>query len=827
MLKTVISVLTQVLLFTCFVTIELSGQRPGGQRPGGGQGRALTLSGSVIDQETNAPLEFATISVYSLEDSTLVGGGITDLTGLFEVSITTPRAYAVVEYISYASITQRLEINREQIRANQGKIKLEPFKLAPAGVELEGVTVRAEKSETQFSLDKRVFNVGKDLANQGGSAADILDNVPSVTVDIEGAVSLRGSDGVRILIDGKPSGLANQDNTNGLQSIPSNLIESVEVITNPSSRYEAEGMAGIINIVLKKDKGSGFNGSFDVNLGAPLSTGIGANLNYRKGKVNWFANYGLNYRTGPGSGTSFQEQLIDGMQKFQTIDRSMNRTGLNNSIRFGFDFLPNEKETLTGAFLYRNSDDNNDGLLVYEDFTGTFPDGLTTITERTDDEREDESNLEYSLNFTKQFSSRKHTWTTIMQYQDNLESEGSDLVETVTFGEEIPQLLQRSNNDEGEKQWLFQTDFKMPLWDGKGNMELGARASFRDIDNDYLIEEQVNGVFEKLDNLSNTFEYDENVLAVYSQLGNETGKFSYQLGLRAEYSDVTTNLLQTNEVNARNYFNLFPSSFLNYKITPANSLQANYSRRIRRPRFWDLNPFFTFSDNRNTFGGNPNLDPEFTDSYELNFISFWDNLTVSTGIFYRHTKDIIQRILEFNPDGTTNRMPQNLGTGDDTGAEFTVQYSGLKWLRIDANANLFRQQIDVNNAEGLSNTDNFTWNARVTPRLKISSLSDLQIRFNYRAPRQSVQGTNRGIASLDLGWNYDILSNQATVTLSVRDLLNSRRRQGTTIGDNFFRESEFQWRARSVNLAFNYRINQKKKRQRPSRDGGNFEGGEF
>ncbi len=815
-----------VLLATFLLTFSLEAQRPGGNQVGR-QAPQITVLGSIVDQGSNLPLEFATISLFSQKDSSLLSGGLTDLDGKFEISTRPGPQYAVIEFISYAPLTMEVPFDRETIKANKGKIDLGAIALNNAGIELEGVTVRAEKSETQFSLDKRVFNVGKDLANQGGSAEDILDNVPSVSVDQEGTVSLRGSEGVRILVDGKPSGLAGADNANGLRAIPANLIESVEVITNPSSRYEAEGTGGLINIILKKDKGSGFNGSFDINGGYPDRAGIGANVNYRKGKVNWFANYGLSYRTGPGSGLSYQEQTRDGVKYIQDIIQERNRSGINNSIRLGMDFLANDKETFTGAFLYRVGKDDNNASVTYQDYVGTIS-NLTATTVRSDIEEEHESNLEYSLRYTKEYSSRNHTLQAVVQYQDNIEDEGSDFLEKRTFGTPTDDLIQQSANEESEKEWLFQVDFKKPVFEDKGNFEIGVRSSIREIKNDYEVLQFKDGIGISLPGLTNMFNYDEDVNAIYSQYGHEFGKFSFQVGLRAEHSHVLTELIQTNEVNDRNYFNIFPSAFLNYKFSDANALQANYSQRIRRPRFWDLNPFFTFSDSRNTFAGNPNVNPEFTDSYEVNFLSYWDDLTISSGIFYRHTTDVIQRILEFNEDGTTNRQPQNLGIGDDTGFEFTLQYSGLKWMRLDANANLFQQKIDVQNAEGLNNTKNFTWQARVTPRFTLWKGSDLQVRFRYRAASQGVQGTRDPMALLDLGWSLDLLENSATITLGVRDLFNNGRYKGTTIGTNFFRESEYRRRVRSYNVAFNYRINQKKKRGgRPQGGGGDTGGGEF
>ena len=816
-----------LLALTLFITSDLIAQRnTRGQRGQGGERPEITIKGIVVDQSTGNPLEFATVSLFSKRDSSLVGGGLTELDGTFSLTAKIGPMRAEIEYISFEKLViDDVPFDRDAIRSGNRIIDMGTIQMSSSTELLEEVEIVAEKSETQFSLDKRVFNVGKDLANQGGTAEDILDNVPSVTVDIEGAVSLRGSSGVRILIDGRPSGLAGGDNANGLRSIPANMIDKVEVITNPSARYEAEGMAGILNIVLKKQKGGGFNGSFDLNGGYPASAGVGANVNYRKDKVNWFANYGLRYRESPGSGYYNQSQERDNDLFIQQQVSERNRTGLSNSIRFGIDYFPREKETITGSFLYRSSDEDNLASLTYNDFLNS-PDNLVTTTLRTDDEREEESNLEYSINYNKEYSSRKHTLNATLQYRDKKESEFSDFFENVTFStvSDIPDVIQKSENEEGEMNVLFQLDFTRPLEGEDHQYELGIRSNLRDIDNDYAVSQLEDGDFVNLVGLSNNFEYDEDVHALYGIYGRKFGKVGMQAGLRAEQSHVVTSLLQTNEINDRNYFGLFPSMHLNLEITEGNAVQVSYSRRIRRPRFWDLNPFFTFSDSRNTFSGNPNLDPEYTDSYEIGNIKYFESGTISGSFFYRRTTDVIQRILEFRPDGTTNRQPENLAERDDYGLELTFQYSGLKWWRVDGNANFFRSITNGQNLDDGLQADTYTWFARMTNRFTFWDDSNLQLRLNYRAPRETTQGKTKSITSIDIGFSKD-LSKDVTMTLGVRDLLNSRKRRGETIGDGFFRESEFQWRARSANLAINYRINQKKKRSRGG-DRGGFEGGE-
>ncbi len=823
-------------LFILLAGLDSYAQRPGsGQgRPGGGERPEIEIKGKILEASTGTPLEFANVAIFSKRDSTVLAGGLTDAKGEFLIKSRPGKLYAVVEFMGYERyVIDPVPIDREKMMAGDRSIDLGEIRLGDNGVELAEIEVRAEKSETQFSLDKRVFNVGKDLANKGGTAEDILDNVPSVTVDVEGQVSLRGSEGVRILVDGKPSGMAASDN---LRQIPANMIDKIEVITNPSARYEAEGMAGIINIILKKDDRSGFNGSFDVTGGFPAVAGLGANLNYRKGKINWFLNYGLNYRRGPGGGNLYQEiEQTDSLEQPLPLFvseqvREMCRGGLRNNVRAGIDYYISEKDVLTGSFLYRISDEDNFTTLTYDDYlVSASPENLTNQTIRTDDEIEEESSLQYSLNYRKEFSNRNHFLNLSAQYEDELEKESSilDQDSLTAEGLRFDQINQRSANEEGQRRWQIQADFNRAI-SRDHKYEIGFRSSLRNIANSYLVEQQASDAsWFNLAGLSNDFNYDEYIHAAYAQYGNKFNKFSFLAGLRGEYSIVNTELVQTNKVNDRAYFNLFPSLFLSYEITEGNSIQTSYSRRVRRPRFFDLNPFFTYSDNRNFFSGNPNLDPEFTDSYEINYLKIWEKATLSSGVFYRHSTGVIQRIRQLLDDGTFQTQPENLSVRDDVGLEFNIAYSGLKWLRFTTDLNFFRSVTEGTINEGLANeqsfnAETFTWTARNTARFSFWN-SDLQLRMNYRAPRQGAQSKYKSITSLDVGWSRDFLkSKDLTLTLSVRDVFNSRKRRYETVDDDFYNVGEFQWRARMGSITASYRINQKKKRGRP---GGGYQGG--
>ena len=782
------------------------------------------VKGKVVDFNSQLPLEYATVTLFEQKDSSMVTGAITDETGGFLLETTFGRYYAQIEFLAYKKvIIDNIALTREEPVINLGIIPLEPDSKM-----LDVVEVRAEKSQMQLSLDKRVFNVGKDLANSGGTAADVLDNVPSVTVDVEGNVELRGSGGVRILVDGKPSGLVGISNSDGLRQIPANLIDRVEVITNPSARYEAEGMAGIINIVLKKDRSQGFNGSFDLTAGTPDEYGVALNLNYRRDRFNFFTNYGLRYRKGPGTGTQYQEFYLNDTTTFITNQVSnRSRGGLSNSVRFGADYFFSTTSILTTAFNFRYSDDNNFNKIAYQDYLNDL-NHPTGITYRTDDETEKEPNLEYSLTYKKLLDRDGHEFTADFRYQDNTEEENSDFIEENydAFGVSKIEadLHQRSGNKEIQKNMIFQTDYVRPF-SKEGKFEAGLRAGLRDINNDFKVEQEYgDGNWETLAGLSNDFIYEENIYAAYTSLGNKLDKFKWQVGLRSEYSDVYTELVVDDSINDRQYFNFFPSIFMGYELSEKNSMQVSYSRRIRRPGFWELNPFFTYSDARNFWSGNPNLNPEFTDSYEVGYLRYFDKGSLTSSVFYRHTKDVVERIRTQTSDTSSFTQPVNLATQNDYGLEFTFSYDPFKFWRLNGNANFFRSVTEGEYQEQVFDADTYTWFGRLSSRLTIKKNLDFQVNFNYRAPRKTTQGESKALWHIDPALSMDVLNGNGTLTLSVRDVFNTRRRRYITEGDNFYTEGDWQWRARQTTLTFSYRLNQKK--QREGRNGGGFEGGE-
>ncbi len=687
------------------------------------------------------------------------------------------------------------------------------------GVDTLGeVIVIGEKSSMQLALDKRIFNVGKDLANAGGSALDILMNIPAMSVDPEGNVRLRGSDNVRILIDGKPSGLVSFKGGSGLQQLPANMIERVEIITNPSARYEAEGMAGILNIILKKEKRQGFNGSLEVIGGDPANFGGAANLNYRHKKVNFFINYSIAYRKPKGKSNLYQESYNNDTLAILEQNNDYLIKGLNNNIRGGIDYFFNENSVLTGSYLFRRSDANRITDLRYKDYLFNTS-GKPSLSARKQDENEEEPNSEYTVTYKRTFKEKDHELVAEMKYLDNWESSDQNFMHYF-FNDDGAEnvgrrILQHSLNDESEKQYLAQLDYVRPMFKS-GKIETGFRTSFRDMTNDYIVTQKNDeGQDIPLPGLDNLFFYDENIHAVYGIVANKLKRISYQGGLRAEWTDVKTILRETNEINPRRYMNLFPSAHFTYNLPDENAIQLSYSRRVRRPFYNELSPFFTFSDSRNYFAGNPDLNPEFSDVMEIGHLKTFDKGSIASSVYYRYTDGKIQSIRTVDGNGNATTIPYNLISEQAYGLEFITNYTPFSWWKMDVNVNFFRANIDGSNIVKEYKTTTNTWFARQTSRFSFPKYLDFQLRVNYEAPRNTVQGRQLSLTYADISASRDVLKGKGTINLNILDIFNSRWSRYITEGANFFSRGEYQSRRRQVNITFSYRIKQLKSAQSP------------
>lgn len=780
------------------------------------------VKGKVVDKSTRIGLEYATVMVYKLPDSAFIVGGITGKDGQFDLKLKPGKYFLSIQFLGYNTVkTDFIEVKKGNLLTDLGSFIIEPDQRM-----LDQVEVIAEKSTMEMTLDKKVFNIGKDISSKAGNAVEVLENIPSVTVDIDGNVSLRGDDGVRILIDGKVSGMAGINSRDALRSLQADMIDRIEVVTNPSVRYDAEGTSGIINIVLKKDRKQGFNGSVDATLGYPLQYGIGINTNYRLRKFNFFANYAYNYRERIGSGDNYKEIYNEGTYiTNQHSARDRNSSG--NTIRFGTEYFFNASSSISGSLMYRLSHDKSISTITYYDYNPNSD--LVNHSERKEDQAERDPNLEYAINYKKQFKRKDQSLTAGVQYFNNNETENGDINESYfppnTLGY-VP-VFQKSMNDQFESNFQGQADYYHPF-QGKARLEAGFKLQMRQIDNNYEVSEKdSSGSYVNLERFTNHFNYDETIYAAYLLFGDDRGRFSYQFGLRSEYSDILTHLQETNEKSGNTFFDVFPSAHFTFKITETDHFQISYSRRIRRPEFMQLNPFHSYSDNRNIFTGNPELKPVYTDAFELGYIRYWEKANLNFNTYYRKSKDVFQRIESIDSTGITFVKPQNFAKNDSYGAELIGSFTGIKWLNLNGNLNFFRTITEGDIGERHYKADSYSWSGRANAKFNIAKGIDIQLTGNYQAAAKTPQGKRKPMWFTDLGASKDIIKGKGTLTLNVRDVFGSRRHAFESFDDNFYSRTEYKWGTTVVSLNFNYRINQAKKKNQDRQQGGEEGGMEF
>ena len=794
-----------ILILVSFFTVTLSAKNYD-------PSEKISILGKVIDKETQQPLEYATIVVKSLNGE-IVTGGITDINGLFEIQVARGTYNISVEFISFKTFTLlNKEINKT---TDLGLISLEMDAEALGEVE-----IIAEKSTVEIRLDKKIYNVGKDMTVKGGSASDVLDNVPSVTVDVEGNVSLRGNENVRILINGKPSGLVGLSGTDALRQLPADAIEKVEVITSPSARYDAEGTAGILNIVLRKGKAQGFNGSITANAGNPDNFGASVNVNYRTKKANFFNSTGYNYRNAPGNSsaktTYFDENgLISSYRDEKTTyDRENNRFNTT----FGIEYFLSDKSSLTGTVLYRKSDGEDISINTNKLFDANY--NLDSSYERVENEDETDETIEYSLNFTQNFKTDGHKLIVDFQYGKN--NEDSNAI--ININDE------RNSTDEESKDILVQADYVLPIGEN-AQFEFGFKADLNDLTTDYLVEDYDENTNQFVNNtdFSNTLDFKQDVYAVYSQYGKKINKFSYLLGLRAETTDRKINLLQTDEVYNKKFTELFPTVNLGFEFNDTESLTLGYSKRLRRPRSWFLNPFESRTSETYIRKGNVNLDPTYTNSFDLGYLKRWEKFTLNSSIYYQHAVNNIEMVqtedirdIDGVPTLVIIRNPINLSSQDRYGFEFTTNYTPFKWWKLNNSFNFFKSVTD-GEFDGISyDADDVSWFTRMVSRVTLPGGIDWQTTGFYMGPSEGAQSKREGMLSVNLAFSKDIFKENATIALNVSDLFNTRKRKSTSYSPTTESVGEFQWRQRQVMLNFTYRFNQKKKRERPQ---GGYDGG--
>ena len=789
----------------------------------------VLVSGKIIEIETNQPLEYATITFFSKVENKMKGGGITDPDGNFSISIPQGTYDVSVEYFSFENIT-KLNVNFNQ-DTNLGTLKMNSDLQA-----LDAVDIIAEKTTVEIKLDKKIYNVGRDLTVRGGSVSDVLDNVPSVSVDIEGNVALRGNGNVRILINGKPSGLVGLNSTDALRQLPADAIEKVEIITSPSARYDAEGTAGILNIILRRSKILGLNGAIIINSGYPNQLGASGNINYRTGDINVFNNSGYSYRKSPGSSgveteffnTEYDEDGIliqDSPNTFRNEYRTFERIRKGFNSNTGVEWYITPTTSLTTAFLASKSNNSNESFNRAEtlDLTGA----VISESVRYDPETELDQTTQFSVNFDKQFhGNSEHRLTFDFQLENSSEDEGS-----IIYNDGI--AAERVRTIEDQKRVLIQSDFTFPIND-KTRFEVGYNGRFSTNNTAYSLEFAEDDSFILDTNISNVLVYKENVNAVYTQYGSKVkDKFSFLLGLRMEATNITISQLSSNEYTNSNYIGLFPTVNLGYEFSENQNLTIGYNRRISRPRSRFLNPFPSRSSATNLFQGNPNISPSYSNGVDIGYLNTLEKITLNTSLYYNHATDVFTYISEDTGDEVVingesvpviRRGPINLAEDDRLGFEFTLTYRPSKKWNMNANFNLYHSAIK-GNYKGLSyDSENLGWFVRLNNKYTLPGNIEWQTRLSYSGPTVDAINRREGIFSSNMAFSKDLFKEKASITLNINDLFNTQRRNLESTTPTFYSDGYYRWRVRSYSLSFTYRFNQAKKRSKQGQYGSDFTG---
>ncbi|MFD0939985.1 TonB-dependent receptor domain-containing protein [Pedobacter boryungensis] len=758
--------------------------------------QSVNVYGTVNDQTSNAPLMYATVRVKDAS-AKLIIATITDEKGEFKLAFT-PMDNATIEFslIGYETLVKT--ISKSNLSINLGSITLKPDAAL-----LKEVSIIGEQPSVSLKLDKKIFLVGKDVLSQTGSSLDVLNGVPSVSVSPTGSVSLRGNSNVLILIDGRRSGFTQG---NALDQLPADQIERVEVITNPSSRYDAAGSAGIINIVLKKNKKSGLNGQLSLVAGIPNETKITPSLNYKSSKINLFSTFGLRYSDYDGLYISNQSTndlgTINLLHKRQDEDRHDDA----KMAYFGGDFILNNHNTITAAFLNKTTNDHDKTSLQY-DYTkkGQI---LDSTLIRTGESWEKRNYNQLEFNYTKTFNVPHKKYTIDIQY----DFWNSDKDWNLFTQKTVPIVTNfsgiRTSSLGASKDFMLQTDYVHPL-DSVSNLEFGIKAEKRSVTSAFIAEQQNNNEWQILDGINNQLVYNELIGSAYAQFSNKWNKITYQLGLRTELTKIELEDKAGAFNSSKNYMRFFPTLNLTYPFSESASLQASYSKRINRPSLFSLYPFNELTDFNAQYVGNPNLAPSYADVFELGFLKNWGKLTFNPSLYYQNNKNILQDYTYRNPNGIFITTPINIDGETRGGFELSTLYNPYQFLQfsIEMNAYYFNQKGFYVNQD--FNYKGRILTSRISAQLKLPKKLSLQGRYNFTSAQSNAQSRTASIHNLDFGAGKIFLKDKATLLFDVTNLFNLKKFETTTTGSNYSLSQVNSPNAARYRLTFVYKLNLK------------------
>lgn len=782
------------ILLAMLIALQGFAQIPSNDNP-----RTGLISGVVLDANSDTPLPYVSIVIKSNNDETITGG-ITDEKGHFEIKKIPEGKFSVeIQYIGFKKVKQEFELSR-----SNNKIDLGTIKLAEETNSLEEVTVVAETSTVVQKIDRKVITVGKDLIGSGATAGELLNNVQSVSVDSQsGNLSLRGNENVRVLVDGK---YTNVPTAQLLKQIPSTSIKSVELITNPSAKYNPEGMSGIINIVLHKNANIGFNGS--VNAGATFAERNSYNgsldMNLRKGKVNVFANIGLNANAGTNEGNIFREDNNSN----QYFD--MENDGDSQLYKFGLDYYINDKNTLS-VYSIQNYFDGTFSAnteVIYNN--GDFDNILQDFTPESSNK-----SITYNLNYKIEFDQPEHNLEFEVDYSDN-ENEEDAFYENYTGNNPVVTYSEFVKRERDAT--TVNLDYVNPLTEN-AKLELGYELRIIDTKNDYTSD-----LFP-----DSEFTYDRDIHSFYGNYSQKFDKMTMQLGARLEsFKVLAEDLGET--VYEDDYFTVYPSAFFTFNPSEKNQYQVSYSRRVDRPNMQQVNPIREWSTPTVSSFGNPELDPQFTNSLEFNYTRQFKGGSFTGGVFYRNINDNITRILY--PDPTDpNKVILSFANTDNNnsyGMELSTNLKATEWWRLNASVDLYHQKdrgvIGTENLE----VDNNAFNARINNNFKVSNNFRMILFAMYRGANKSIQWDAQEMWKMDIGASLNVFDGNGTISARFNDVFNTMN-FGFETDRPYPQSGEFYWNSQNVYVGFNYRFGggKNKARARKRRDNNEAQSGGF
>jgi outer membrane receptor protein involved in Fe transport len=762
-------------------------------------------------------MEYANIAIYNLVDSSLVTGGITNGKGEFEIrGISFGDYYLEAKFIGFdKSAIKEINISRENPTFNSGNIVLKPSTL-----KIGSIDVVADKAAVEYKLDKKVVNVSQVYSAAGGSAANVLENTPSVQVDIEGNVTLRGSGSFTVLIDGRPSVLSGSD---ALRQIPASALDNIEIITNPSAKYEPDGSAGIINLITKKNSLNGFSGIINGSIGTRDKYRGDFLLNYRTEKFNYFLGADWRDETNYGSMSSSRETYLGDTTRYLTIggDRNYIRGGQN--FKGGFDFFLSDKTTFTLSGEVGKSKNNRSGEELIHEYT--IP--QTTDIYSVNNETSFRENDFYSGTFNLQhkFKEEGHKIEANIFYSGETGIDGDEENEMLTDENYNPSgtYLARvqSSEEEDEKELRIKADYTLPISDVskleagyQGRMEREKEStSFQEYD-------PVSGTWITSDFFSSAIDFRNDIYAVYATYSNKLGGLEFMGGLRGELTDREIKSSANDSVAALKLYDLFPTLHLSYDIGDKNEIMASYSRRINRPGGWDLNVVPTYFNRYTIREGNPELEPEYTDSYDLGYMLKFGRSYLSLEAFSRITKNKIERVERLGDDGILYLKSENLGKDYSTGLELMGNVEFAKWLTVNASISGFNYRLEGEIDGEAFDRESTNWSGRMNTTIKFSDNSRMQIQGFYRGPSVSAQGESKASFYTTLAMKQDFMKKKLTATLSLQDLFGTANFQRESVTSSFKNRFEMKREPRVVMLTLSYKINNFKSDERGNGSGG-------